>query len=119
VLLWDIVWGVSEQSEVRLMAMSGISLGVRRIGETFGEFQGGTCGVKEPLPDLGLSLHVLGYHLGRVCGRDHCRKSEIEDVGHVADKAIASTLVREGLGGVTELCAMAHLVHGLEHQATN
>jgi hypothetical protein len=89
------------------------------VKETFGEFEGASSGVQEALPGLGLRLHALCYHLGGVLSRDHCCKPKIEDVGNVIDEAVAGTLVGEGLGGVAELCALAHFIHGLEHQATN
>ena len=71
------------------------------------------------LPGLCFGLHALCNHLGGVLGCEHSCQAKVEDIGDVVDKAVASALMREGLGGVTELGTMAKGIHSFEHEAAD
>ena len=89
------------------------------VAEALGELEGAAGRPEESFPGLGLGLHALGDHVWAVVLREHGSQAKVENVGDVVDEAVADSLVRVFLSGVTEFGALAVGVHGLEHEAAD
>ena len=65
------------------------------VVEALGELECSSSGPKEAFPDLGFFLQIGGNLLGGVVIGEHFFQAEVEYVGHVIDKAIASALMEK------------------------